>query len=203
MALLDSEIQRIKYELGYNVLSVGAEPYIGIAAIFDQVIKPYTLSGAITSSSTTVTASDTPTPVTITLASGTGFSTLCRVVIDVDDREEIVTAQNVSGNSLTVLLQKAHSGTYPVTVEGGESIIREILRHLRKIAATDGGLDSAVDAAGIKELVGDVVFFGANGEQSRFRTLRQAREYWRGELARALGLEYVSGADAGVEIGLA
>lgn len=40
MALLDSELARIKWHLGFNLLDVGATPYIGVAAIFEQVIQP-------------------------------------------------------------------------------------------------------------------------------------------------------------------
>ena len=30
MPILDSELDRIRAELGYNLLNVGAEPYIGV-----------------------------------------------------------------------------------------------------------------------------------------------------------------------------
>ena len=60
MALLTSEITRIKYELGFNVLSLGAEPYIGITQLFENVIQPYTLSGASTTSATAIVAADDP-----------------------------------------------------------------------------------------------------------------------------------------------
>ena len=52
MALLTSEITRIKAELGYPLLSNSAEPFVGIVAIFEQVIQPYTLAGAATTSAT-------------------------------------------------------------------------------------------------------------------------------------------------------
>jgi hypothetical protein len=39
--LTDSEISRLKYETGFNLLTVGAEPYIGVTALFSQVIQPF------------------------------------------------------------------------------------------------------------------------------------------------------------------
>lgn len=132
MALLDSEVARIKAELGFALIGI-ANPYIGTTALFEQIIQPYLQAGASTTSATAVTAASVPTPVTLTLASGTGFASGARVVIDVDDRQETVTARLVSGTSLTVDLKLAHSGTYPVTVEGGESIVRESLTRIRAI----------------------------------------------------------------------
>ncbi len=181
MALLDSEVARIKYELGFNILTVGAEPYIGIAAIFSQVIQVYMGSGASTTSTTAVTAATTATPVTLTLASGTGFNRFDRVVIDVDDRQEIVTVENISGASLTVLLTKAHSGTYPVTVEGGESIVRGILGKLRAIETQ---ISDAGSSAGIKK-VDEIEFFG-NDRGTQMTTLLGLQKHWREELRRAL-----------------
>ena len=58
MALLTSELMRIRAELGYNALGVGAEPYVGITAVFDQIVKVYLNAGATTTSATAVTAAD-------------------------------------------------------------------------------------------------------------------------------------------------
>ena len=184
MALLDSELNRIRYELGYPLLTTGAEPWIGIASAFDNVIQPYLRAGATTTSATAVTAASTATPVTITLTSGTGFNTGDTVVIDVDARQEIATAQLVSGASLTVLLTKAHTGTYPVTVQGGETIIRDILKKLVNCADK---LESAATKAGIKR-VDEIEFFGDSRLDTVFVGLKSQREYWRDELAQALGI---------------
>src|SRR5690348_14104294 len=117
MALLDAEIARIKAELGYNLLSQG-QIYIGTAAIFEQVIQVYLGAGATTTSSTAITGDGTPKSLTLALA--TGFSSGARVVVDVDGRQETVTVQALSGTTLTALFTNTHSGSYPVTVEGGE-----------------------------------------------------------------------------------
>ncbi len=72
MALTTAEVRRVKYELGYNTLAVGAEPYFSYVSVFDQVIQPYLTAGTATTSDTevdAVSAGDPPSPVTLTLAS--------------------------------------------------------------------------------------------------------------------------------------
>lgn len=184
MSLTTAELRRIKYELGYNVLASGAEPYIGVHAVFEQVIATYMTGGASTTSATAVTAATTATPVTLTLTSATGFAAGDRVVVDVDDRQETVTVQSLSGTSMVVQLRLTHSGTYPVVQEGGESIVRELLGRLRVVAAQIG--DSAT-SAGIKR-VDDVEFFG-DGSASQSRDLAALRMRWRDELASLLGVQ--------------
>ena len=212
MALLTSEISRIKAEMGFPLLSVGAEPYIGIAAYFDQVLQPYALAGAVTTSSTPVTAAASPTPQSLTLASATGFSTGDVVIVDVDSRQERATIQSLSGAAMTVQLTLAHSGTYSVTVEGGESIIREILRELGRLASGIGAARSTIStlssSAGIKK-VDEVEFFGggssvgAQGVDPVTQMLK-LREYWRDELASVLGIQRLNGSHShgGSEIGV-
>jgi hypothetical protein len=193
MALLDSEIQRIRAELGYNVLTVSAEPYIGHVSLFEQIIQPYTQHGASTTSSTAVTAAYEFTPVTLSLTSPTGFNIGDRVVIDIDDRQEIVTAQNLVGSNLTVLLMKAHTGTYPVTVEGGESIIREILGHIRR---TKAKMSESFGIGSLKQ-VDEIQFYQAGSGQTYFGILGNELSYWRDELASALGIRSRWGARQG------
>jgi hypothetical protein len=168
------------------------------------VIAAYTLAGAKTTSSTPVTAATTPTPQSLTLASATGFSAGDVVVVDVDARQERAMIQSISGASITCQLTLAHSGTYPVTVEGGESIIREILRELARLGSGVGASKSAISSlssrAGIKK-VDDVEVFGggssvgAQGIDPIEQTLR-LRDYWRDELANALGVIRLNGQSA-------
>jgi hypothetical protein len=183
VALLASELARCKFELGYNVLTIGAEPMIGVSYVFEGVIQNNVSAGAVTSSSTAVTAATSATPVTITLASGTGFATGARVVIDVDDRQEVVTAELVTGTALTVLLQKAHAGTYPVTVDGGETIVREILQQIRgykdELGRTFG--------TGAVAQVDEIKFFPTGGK-TLFENLCAQIDWARDELASALGI---------------
>jgi len=189
MALLESEVYRLKFETGHHLLTIAADPYIGFTAIFDQVIKVYLESGATTTSSTAVTAvadGTPPVPVAITLASATGFVAGARVWLDVDSRQEAATIQSLAGAAMTVQLKKAHSGTYPVTVDGGEGIVRGLLRRLDVIqeSISDGGV-----AAGIKK-VDEIEFFGGaqNDGRSRVRALYDAQMRLRDELCSALGI---------------
>ncbi len=186
MSLTDAELYRLRYELGYNLLEVGALPYIGHTELFDNVIQPYLATGTNTTSSTAVTAATTATPATLTLASATGFTSLARVVVDVDDREEIVTVQAVSGNNLTALFKLAHSGTYPVILEGGESIVRQILRRIRALHTQ---IDAAVTTAGLKRV--DVIEWHAGSSTSQSAILNRSLMRQRDELASALGVRNV------------
>lgn len=185
MALTTGELTRLRYELGYNVLGVQAEPYVTYFASLDRVVTLYLSAGAVTSSSTVVAAATTPTPVTLTLASATGFALFDNVVIDVDARQEKARVETIVGSTITVILSKAHTGTYPVTVEGGESIIRELLQRCREAADKIG--TSALSAAGIKK-VDEIEFFGDQKGTAQFDKVSAMLRHWRNELASALGV---------------
>jgi len=188
MALTSAETQRCRYELGYNVLSVGAEPFIGVTQMFEQVIAPFTTSGAITSSHTIVAASVPAAVAEITLISPTGFAAGNRVVIDVEGAQEVTTVRSLVGSVMSVFLTKAHpEGSYPVTVEGGESIIRGILTELRKYSEAGGNISKLAQTAGITRV--DEIYFSDNPLVSRSREMRKEQAYWRDELAFALGCE--------------
>jgi hypothetical protein len=202
VALTNSELERIRFELGYPNLSTSAEPYIGITAFFSQILQPYLLSGASTTSATPVTAATTPTPQTLALVSATGIEVGNVVVVDVDARQERATVASVSGNNITLQLSLAHSGTYPVTVEGAESIIRDILNQLRRITdgmnGKAGVLTALASRAGIKRVEGEVEFFGggntlASQGKDPVTQLFEIREMWRDELASAVGLPRMNG----------
>ncbi len=196
MALLTSEIMRIRVELGYNLMGVGAEPYINIVSMFNSVIQSYMTAGASTTCSTPVVEADTPTPQTLALVSGTGISVGDIVVVDVDYRQEKATIAHMLGSNITVQLSKAHTGSYPVTVEGGESMVREIVKELQALrlgglGGVPGAMSKIKSRAGIKK-VDDVEFFGGAGPMSQgVNPLTQFTalvEYWRDELAAALGV---------------
>jgi hypothetical protein len=184
VSLLDSEIARAKAELGYNLISIGA-PYIGTTALFEQAVQPYLEAGATTTSSTSVTHEAPPVPKAITLADATGFSAGDRVVVDVDARQEVVTVQALSGASLTALFTKTHSGTYPVTVEGGESIVRE---KLSAIVAFHESMKESSDGLGSLKKADDAEWYQAGGGASVFATQREDLMALRDELASVLGV---------------
>ena len=197
MALNQSELRRIKYELGYVGVSVQGEPYISYVSLFDQIVQPYLTAGASTTSATAVAASTSPTPASLVLASAVGFSAGDTVVIDVDARLEAATVQAIAGSTITVILLGVHSGTYPVTVEGAESIVRSILGKLQAIAGlgaspTGGLLGASAATAGMKK-VDEVEFFGGTNGPSRLAEMQRLREYWRDELAQAIGVVRLNG----------
>ncbi len=194
MALLDSEASRIKAELGYSVLTSGAIPYRDVWNTFDLVIKDYVQSGATTTCATPVTKLDSGElqQVTLSLADATGFASNVAVVIDVDARQERATSQNLSGTALTVLISGTHSGTYPVTVEGGESIVRGFLRRLVAISTR---LEGGWEFANLKRV--DEVEFHAPGlggmDTSSLAQLRKEQSRLRNELARVLNVPNMNG----------
>ncbi len=207
MALTTAEVRRIKYELGYGLLSVGAEPYISYVSLFDTIIQPYLTEGAATRSSTIVVAADEPTPVALVLLSSTGIVAGDRVTIDIDSRQETSTIQAMSGLSMTVLLQGAHSGSYPVEIEGGASIVRAILRKLQAIgglgaSASGDAIMKALSSAGIRK-VDEIEFFGGEmTSQTRIGQVKALREYWRSELASALGVVRLNGGGGGSSVSM-
>lgn len=190
MALSTSELVRLRAEMGFNVLSVGAEPYISYVAIFDRVIQVYMQGGASTTSSTAVTAATTPTVVTLTLLSAVGFTAGDKAVIDVDSFMETPTIRAVSGSTIDVALSLAHTGTYPVTVEGGETLIREMLR---KIQGVKDQFAQVVQTAGLKRAE-DIEWYQAGagnsaaGGSAQLAALFAQRDYYREELSALLGV---------------
>ncbi len=181
--LLNSEIKRCKLELGYPLEASGAEPYIGIVAVFEQVVQAFLDGGATTTSSTAVSVQDEPTPVTIEVALATGFSLFDHVTVDVDSRRETATVSLISGTSVTLMLKKPHSGTYPVAVEGGESIVRDILS---RIAAVKEELLQNFGAGALKSV--DEISFYSIGNKTLFGTLGENLMFWRDELSGAIGV---------------
>lgn len=188
--LLASELARLKAELGINILTLGAEPYIGVTQIFEQVIQPHTTAGSVTSSSTPVTATGGGVAlVTLTIADPTGISAGDSIIVDVDDLQEQATCRNLSGSTIDLLLKLGHAGTYPVVVEGGESLIREKLRFIRALTAK---IQKAASAAGLKS-TDDVEFFSARDMNQILGVsgaLWEQRERERRELAAVIGMDY-------------
>jgi hypothetical protein len=185
MALSDTEIDRIRYHCGYNLLEAGAELYVGnVHAVFDTVIQTYARTSPATTSDTAVVAAATPTPSTLTLADGTGFDALERVVIDVDSRSEVATVQYRTVNDVTLLLSLAHTGTYPVAVYSGEAQIRFLLNKCEELE-TRGGSSGTQGAAGLQRV--DEVWF-AKGGGGVAGQLRNQLMGWRDSLCQALNV---------------
>ncbi len=181
MALTNSEVARIKAELGFNLMSSAAAPFANIYSYFEQIVQVYLNDGTQTTSATAVTAASAPTPVTIVLASATGFASGSRINIDCDDRLESVTIQSLSGANATVALQLAHSGVFSVQLDSGESIIREYLAQIKKTKFELGG----IYGEGALKSVDEISFY--DSRMSLFGSTAKVLNYWRNELAQLLG----------------
>lgn len=181
--LTTAELARIKAELGWNVLSTGAEPFIGVAMIFEQVIAQYLTTGAATTSATTVTAvgGGAAQPVTLVLASATGFAPGNLIWVDVDAQQESATIQSLTGTSAALALRNGHSGTYPVYVDSGEAIVRELLARIRAVKLELAG----IFGEGALKKVDEVEFYETGS--ALFGSTSKVLMFWRDELASAIG----------------
>lgn len=193
MALVQSELWRIKRELGYPLTTIGALPYVEYIALFEQVILPFLQTGADTLCSTEVAEEDVangPVQTRLTLDDVTGFHVWDKVFLDVDDSQEIVTIQSMSAGSITALVKKPHgsNGKYPVIVDGGVAQVRSILK---RIDSLHGQIAGMPETAGIKR-VEEIEFFGSRtGGSSQFKDALQQREDARRELSEAIGVPYL------------
>lgn len=192
MGFNQSELWRIRRELGYPAVTIGALPYIDIVSIFEQVILPYTESGADTISTTVVDATSVPTLVRLDLQSAVGFNAYDKVFVDVDGMQEYATVQSADTTSIVLALQKAHgdAGSYPVIVDGGVAQARNLLRLIDTL--TDQ-FQKAARRAGVKKVDNEIEFFESKktGGSTMFDDLRMQREDARKELASVLGLQYL------------
>lgn len=196
--LLTSELARLKDECGYNNLTISALPYTidGVTQLFEQVVQPFMQGGTLTSCTTTVTASLNPANVTLVLGTNVGISVGDRLVVDQDIPQEYTHVQTVLGDGVTITcaLQNAHSGSYPVCVEGGEAIVRQKLRECILIQQR---ISRAGGRAGVKK-VDEIEFFAATTEQRGVvDELLGLQRYWRQELCDTLGVPNLRAAAAG------
>lgn len=187
MALTDDELQRVRAELADNVLDLGALPYIGHRNIYDVIKANVSASSvAATSSSTAVTAAGATT---LTLGTTSGLVAGTKVQLDADDARETVSVRAVSGSTISVVCRKTHSGTYPVEVESGLTLVRGCLADL---AVLQDRVNDAAASAGIKK-VDEVEFFGPADGRSVLDELRRAQYARRLDLARLCGLGAILG----------
>jgi hypothetical protein len=192
VALTADEVAQIKYELEDHVLDVSAEPYLGYTSLYEVVRR--NVAGSDTPATTSSTAVTAEGPVTLTLGSVTGIAAVTtKLVLDVDDAREVVTVRGVTGATVSVICKKLHSGTYPVEIASGLTIVRGILADL---AAFDSEISGQRLVGGIKK-VDEVEFFGKSEGLSRQEALRQTQYLRRLDLARAIGLGWRLAQNAG------
>ncbi len=145
--LSNGECDRLRYELGLNVVGIGAEPYIGHAQII-AIIQSYLASNAqaVAYSATAVTIAG---GVTLTLDSVVGIDTGTPLVLDVDAFAERVTVKRVVSSTIIVNCKKLHAANFPVEIESGLTLVRMKLAELDSIATR---ITEASDSAGLKRV---------------------------------------------------
>jgi hypothetical protein len=88
----------------------------------------------------------------------------------------------ISGANVTLLLSGEHSGTYPVTVEAGEAIVREMLRRIQDVKAQM----AQTFGEGTLRKVDEIEWYQSPG--TLFGNLGNQLAFWRDELASSLGV---------------
>ena len=180
--LTEDEMERIKAELYVHVLDTGAAPYFNFPAAFD-VVRDHVTSSTVASTTSTTTVSAAG-PTTITLASATGYVAGQRIVIDCDEAREVVTIRSLAGAEASVVCKKTHSGTYPIEVESGLTIVRGIMADIESVDQSQRG---GVDSVGVKR-VDEIEFFGLNEGGSAIASGERYRAMLRTRLAATCGV---------------
>lgn len=127
MSLSDSEIQSLRFHLGYGNISSGAYPFTpdGFLELFEGTVSPNLQDGAETTASTAVTAGTTTT---VTVGDITDIVPWGELVVDVADDAEVVVVKSVSGSTFTASFAKSHVASgYPVAVMSGVARMRMLL----------------------------------------------------------------------------
>jgi hypothetical protein len=184
MPLTRGELDRCRAELGYHLLNTGAQPFIGVHMVFEQVILPYLREGTDTTSSTTVDADSVPGYCTIVVADPTLFVLHERIAVDVDDFLEMATVRSVSSTSIGVFLKKAHAGTYPVTTDGGLLKVRECLA---AISECHQEIRDNIGLGGTKKV--DEIEFYDSKQKSKLNLCEENLDFWRDQLRACFGIE--------------
>lgn len=186
--LTADEMARVRAECLDNVLSLGAEPYLSVRAIYDVIRQNVESSSvAATTSSTAVTAAG---PTTLTLASASGLVAGYKVQLDVDGQRETCTIRSVSGSTISVVCRKTHSGTYPVEIESALTLVRGVLSDLASLEQVTT-LDS-LTSLGLRKV--DEVEWADGGVTAH---VERARRVLRARLASLCGLTGIVRAASG------
>lgn len=170
--LTDSEIQSLRFHLGYGNIDIGAYPYTpdGFLEVFEQVIAPNLQTAEETTGSTAVAAASTTT---VTVGDIAGIVANARLVVDVGDLAEVVVVKSVGGSAFTAYFANAHPASgYPVAVMSGLARLRLLLHSADKAWAK---LQSAsiTSTAGLKSLgKGSIEWFEGG------RVLKDTREHY-------------------------
>ena len=181
---------------------MGADAYIQYIAVFDRAVQPYLIDVGTTASTTVVanalgaitTITVAANPVSTTSTQALSFVVGSNVIVDVGPAAESAVVTAISGLAFTMTLFNAHSGTYPVILQGAEQIIRDCFARLDQIK--NEMLTVAPRTAGLAALTGELEFFSSGrnnrkGGKSKFEDLLFQRKIARMDLAGALGVPFL------------
>lgn len=190
MAITSSEVESLRFHLGYGNVGVGAYPYTpdGFKELFEQVIGPNLTGDTETSATSSTTAGAVAT---VTPASMTGIVAYARLVCDVGDDAEIVTVRSVTATTFSARFAKAHAGSWPIALLGGQARLRLLLGQAD--TAWQAMQDASVGStAGLKQVdKGDVEWFQG------FQVLKDRLSHYRAIVGEISSLVRVQPAWAG------
>lgn len=172
MALTSSEVESLRFHLGFGNVGTGAYPYTpdGFQAVFEQVIAPNLTGSTETTATTAITAGSTTT---VTPVSMTGIVVHAALVVDTGPAAELVQVRSVTLTAFTAAFVNDHpSSGYPVALMGGHARLRWLLT---KADAAWAALQDATigDTAGLKQVdKGDIEWFPG------FEVLKNRREHY-------------------------
>lgn len=187
MAITDTEVESIRFHLGYGNIGLGAEPYTsdGYLTLIKDVLIPNLSTAPATSSASPITAGNA----TVTPVAMTGIVANARLVVDVGSEVEIVAVRSVTISAFTALFTKSHFAGVPLAVLSGEARVRMLLNQAD--TAWQAMQDPSIGAtAGLKQVdKGDVEWFQG------FQVLKDRLAHYQAivmQLASLLGVAAVN-----------
>jgi hypothetical protein len=159
MAITDSEIERLRFFLGWGNLDVAAYPYTpdGFFEAFYDIVAPNLTTGAESTVAVSIAAAGI---VTVTPAAMTDIVPWTRLVVDVGSDEETVTVRATTATTFTARFEKAHAASFPIAVDSGTTRLRSLLAKAEATLAEKTGTKIS-SAAGLKMVgQGEVEWFG-------------------------------------------
>jgi hypothetical protein len=160
VALTNSEIENLRFLLGWGNLTTAAYPYTpdGFYEVFYDIVAPNLTEGAETTASVAISAAGIAT---ITPASMTDIVAYARLVIDVGDDDETVTVRAVTATTFSARFTLAHAAPYLIAVESGLTRLRGLMARAFKVLSEKTGT-KITSSAGLKMVgQGEVEWFGA------------------------------------------
>lgn len=157
--ITDSEIERLRFFLGYGNVDVNAYPYTpdGFLELFRDVVAPNLTTSAETTAPVSIAAAGI---VTVTPAAMDEIVVYGRLVIDVGEDEETVTVRAITATTFTARFAKAHAAPFPIAVDSGTTRLRQLLAKAEAVLAEKTGTKIS-SAAGLKMVgQGEVEWFG-------------------------------------------